>query len=119
MDQRQYPRKVVRLPGSFLGEGSVTKGKVFNVSLGGCGVHSAQSLQVGTFIEADLYLPGADLPVKVNVAVVRWVAGKKFGLEFLQIQDNEKICLQEFVGIPKWVQRLKRFLSGNPNRSTT
>ncbi len=117
MDQRRYPRKVVNLPGSFLGEGSVTKGKVFNLSWAGCAVHSAQSLQVGTFLQADLYLPGDDLPVKVNVAVVRWVAGKQFGLEFLQIQDNEIICLREFVNTPKWVHRLKRALSRNPSRS--
>ena len=119
MDQRRYPRKVVNLPGSFLGEGSVTKGQVFNLSWGGCAVHSAQSLQVGTFLQADLYLPGDDLPVKVNVAVVRWVAGKQFGLEFLQIKDNEMICLREFVNTPKWVHRLKRALSRTPNRSTT
>lgn len=97
MEFRQHPRVKVHLEVSFLGEEVAGKGLVCNISSGGCGVNSSCTVPVGAFVQVTLHLPKSDKPLKVDVAVVRWSAGNAFGLDFLQIGQEEQDRLKRFI----------------------
>lgn len=114
MEQRSYPRIVVYYRGSFRGETGAGHGLVVNMSLAGCAFKSERNLQVGDFLEVDLHLPGEDVPVKVDVAAVRWALDQEFGVEFIQISPEEQKRLRRFVRTPKVLRWVKNVISGGP-----
>lgn len=97
MEFRRHPRVKVHVEISFLGEQVAAKGIVCNISPGGCGVNSSYTVPVGTFLQVTLHLPKSEKPLKVDVAVVRWSAGNAFGLDFLQIGQEEQDRLKRFI----------------------
>ena len=97
MDLREHPRHEVQIPVSFLGDDVAGKGTVSNLSLGGCAVKGDKLLRVGAFLELSVDLPGPEQNLSVDVAVVRWTLGEKFGLDFLQMQPEEQKRLRRFI----------------------
>jgi len=54
-------------------------------------------LRVGAFLELSVNLPAPERNLSVDVAVVRWTLGEKFGLDFLQMQPEEQKRLRRFI----------------------
>ena len=95
MDLRQSPRSAVGMYVSFKGEGIDQKGKLFNLSLSGCGISSPKAPLVGHFVQLRLTL--GDRPVEVEVAVVRWSLDGKFGVEFISVKPEFQAQLRQFM----------------------
>ena len=72
-------------------------GTVLNLSLGGCRVESAASVQVGLVLELRIYAPGLDCPLVIDEAAVRWVRGPTFGLAFIRLGETEDERLRQVV----------------------
>ena len=72
---------------------TVGEGDAFDLSAKGCQIFSEHALEQGAYLGLRLSLPGQADPVRVNVAAVRWVAGQKYGLEFISIaaEDRERL----------------------------
>lgn len=100
MDQRKYPRKKVRLPGSLRGAELFTEGILVDLSRGGCAFRGNSAPQVGDFLEVEIHLSEDESPVKIEVAVVRWTADQEFGLEFLLMPAGEGERLRQY---SRWV----------------
>ena len=89
MNPRKFPRFVVELPVSFIGQYG-GGGIVTNLSLGGCDIDRADvALEVDAMLTLHLYPPSWDAPIQIDAARVPWTMGSKFGLEFLSIEENE------------------------------
>lgn len=56
----------------------------------GAKVLSGKGLEPGMQLTLQIHLLPHALPVKVEVAAVRWVNGDEFGLEFVSMQDTER-----------------------------
>ena len=102
MDLRKNPRCAVYLPVSILEDDFnkdclVGRGLVYNLSLSGCRVEGRFPVEKGNFFGASLHIPGQDIPVRVELATVRWTTGRDFGIEFLSLNTGEKERLGHFV----------------------
>ncbi len=92
---REYPRFNVRYRVRLVGEGIVAEGEMYNLSVAGCAVESEMSMQQGDYIELDMYVPGDESPLKVDLAGVRWATRREFGVQFVTISNADRKKLQE------------------------
>ena len=68
-------------------EGEAT---VLDLSTGGCQATSLTEVQVGTTLRLSLFLHDQQWPVRIDGAMVRWVNGNSFGLEFTEIRAAQR-----------------------------
>ena len=94
MEQRRERRVQVQYPISFEGNQGVGKGKLFNISLGGCGIASGVTVQVGTTVTLRVYVPTHKEPIQIGRAGVTWSAGQDFGVVFTDMDPKEQERLQ-------------------------
>ena len=97
MEQRRERRVQVQYPISFEGNQGVGKGKLFNISLGGCGVESGVNVQIGTTVTLRVYVPTHKEPIQIGRAGVTWSAGQDFGVEFMDMDPKEQERLQQLL----------------------
>jgi hypothetical protein len=87
MDLRDHPRFEVNVPLTFFGDQNNGKGAITNLSAG----------EIGAFLELNVDLTAPHQQLIVEVAVVRWSIGTKFGLDFLQLDSEQEKRLRRFI----------------------
>ena len=97
MERRTCPRFPVQISLDFLGEDTRGVGLASTLSTEGCTVEGSLMVQAGWNLELRLLLPDQVLPTKVILAAVRWSEGRRFGVQFLQMGDEEQERLRRFV----------------------
>ena len=95
--EREPPRFPVQCPIKFSGDLVDEEGTLVNLSKDGGAVATNQQVSKGSYMFLRLHLPDRAPPMKVELAVVRWVIGDVFGLEFIRIQPEEQRRLHKFV----------------------
>lgn len=78
--------------GDFEGEASV-----LDVSTNGCRVESSVEVQIGATLKLSLFLDDFKWPLRVDQAIVRWIDGKQFGLEFTSIRLAQRERLRSLI----------------------
>ncbi len=68
-----------------------------NISKLGCAVQSDQQVEEGAHLNLFLRLPVGAVLMKIELAVVRWVRGGLFGVEFVRIHPTEQERLHELI----------------------
>jgi len=68
-------------------EGEAT---VLDLSTNGCRATSLTKVQAGMVFRLSLFLLDQQWPLRIDEALVRWVNGKKFGLEFTGIRPAQR-----------------------------
>ena len=63
---------------------------LLDLSTGGCQATSLTEVQVGTTLRLSLFLHDQEWPLRIDEALVRWVKGAKFGLEFTGIRSAQR-----------------------------
>lgn len=107
---RRHTRYNVFLTASLLkddwaDEQVLGEGDAFDLSTAGCQVVSRIRLDPGAHVGLRLALPGQEVTVRIEMAVVRWVEGDKCGLEFLGMTASERKQLDQFVAYLKSVAK--------------
>lgn len=59
---------------------------LLDVSTSGCRLSSCVVLQAGMVLKLSLFLPDYRWPLRVDQAIVRWVDGQEYGLEFIHLR---------------------------------
>ena len=65
-------------------------GYVSNLSESGCTVEGHFPVQRNTDVALSIYLGEANQPFLVQLALVRWVKGQLFGVEFVSMQQDQR-----------------------------
>jgi hypothetical protein len=68
-------------------EGEAT---VLDLSTNGCQATSLVHVQVGMILRLSLFLHDQKWPLRIDEALVRWVKGENFGLEFTGIRPAQR-----------------------------
>jgi PilZ domain len=68
-------------------EGEAT---ILDLSTNGCQATSLTEVQVGATLRLSLFLPDQKWPLRIDKALVRWVRGQNFGLEFTGIRSAQR-----------------------------
>lgn len=75
-------------------EGEAT---VLDVSTNGCSAESSVEVKVGMLLKLSLFLPDFKWPLRVDQAIVRWIDGKQFGLEFISIRLAQRERMRNLI----------------------
>ena len=68
-------------------EGEAT---ILDISTNGCRATSLIEVKVGSLLKLSLFLQDQQWPLRIDQAVVRWVDGQLFGLEFVSIRPAQR-----------------------------
>lgn len=97
MEGRKHIRFAVQLPVSISGDQLSGKGTILNVSSEGCAITSEAVTGIGVYMQLAMQLREREVPVQIDLAAVRWVSAKRFGVEFIKIRPEERERLTAFV----------------------
>ena len=75
-------------------EGEAT---ILDISTNGCKATSLTEVKVGLILKVSLFLQDQQWPLRIDQAVVRWVDGQCFGLEFIGIRPAQRERLRSMV----------------------
>lgn len=95
--ERKTPRFHTQVRIFFTAGASEGEGVVLDMSKGGCRVQCETDIAPGAEIEAQIYFPDYEWPLKIQRAVVRWTNGDVFGVEFLDMLPAQKSRLRAMV----------------------
>ncbi len=95
MEQRQEQRYPVRCSIAYSGDLIDGDGTVVNLSPSGCGVRPTKSVRAGSYLHLFLYLGAEEVPLKIELAVVRWAQASLLGLEFIRISSWQRLRLKQ------------------------
>lgn len=93
-DRRAQPRFTTQFRSTFTGPQQEGQGRTLDLSMSGCKIESGAAVTQGLVFECRLHVPGFDWPLRIDEAVVRWVAGDAFGLEFTRLRPEEQAKLK-------------------------
>ncbi|TKB59486.1 MAG: PilZ domain-containing protein [Nitrospira sp.] len=71
--------------------------KILDISTNGCSAESSIDVTVGMLLKLSLFLPDFKWPLRVDQAIVRWIDGKQFGLEFTSIRLAQRERLRGLI----------------------
>jgi hypothetical protein len=99
MERRETLRLKVQFKSLFAAPRMVEgEGTVVDLSHAGCRIATLVQVPRGTNLEVRLMLPD-DLPtLTVESCIVRWSRGHEFGVQFLELREEECARLSRFVG---------------------
>ncbi len=83
----------VEFEGGASGHEVSGEGHSTDLNVTGCSVESTQSLSPGIYLTLRIYLSDSSQPVNVTLARVRWVKDSLFGVEFIQVPQNDQLRL--------------------------
>lgn len=63
---------------------------ILDLSTNGCQATSLAEMQVGMVLHLSLFLQDQEWPVRIEEALVRWVKGEYFGLEFTKMMPAQR-----------------------------
>ena len=89
-ERRRYPPAPFHCPIGVTGDLVDGKGTVLTISLLGCIIACATTIQEGAYVNLWFHLPQDEMPMKVELAVVRWANDGKMGVEFIRMHPHEQ-----------------------------
>lgn len=98
-DPRSYTRIPVRVSGCFAyGSGGWIDGMIVDLSAGGCRIETRARIQPPSYLQLILTASDEDLPISIDLAVVRWVKEGQIGVRFLSLQAEQQKRLRGLLG---------------------
>ena len=110
MKPRYSDRIAVKCPIVFTLGSMVGEGEVQDITNPGCMIHSPAHVSKGEYLQLKMYLPEVKTPLAIEMGVVRWTDGPRFGVEFIKMSGADRALLTQFISRhqgPPW-RRLTR-----------
>ena len=73
------------------------EGTVLDISTTGCRASSSVAVPIGRHLKLSLFLSDHKWALRVDAAVVRWINGQEFGVEFTGIRPAQRERLRALV----------------------
>jgi PilZ domain len=97
MESRKHTRHLVEYVGSFSGERINAPGIIVDLSSAGCRARSAAEFNHGEYLKVLIDIPRYENPLHIPLAVVRWSRAQEFGMEFIQMEQDDHRRLREVI----------------------
>jgi PilZ domain len=98
-ESRKVLRFAVQLPCTFGDNDKKEEGTVLNLSAQGCAMTTERIPALSTYLSLQIDLINGAAPVDIELAGVRWISGRRCGLEFIRISPEMLDRLCAFVGL--------------------
>ena len=79
---RKHQRLKKLVPVRYLRDGIVGEGMIEDLSLTGSYMTGNASVSVGMALALQMFVPGDSEPLLIDRAIVKWVKGSEFGVDF-------------------------------------
>lgn len=86
--RRMYRRLMTNYPSCYLQSHSFSPSVVRDISLNGLRITSQTNLSPNTMVMVRLWLPDQQGHLDIDQAVVRWVRGQEFGVQFVILSSE-------------------------------
>ncbi len=96
-DRRQYKRLPTSCWATLVTDLLTPKEMILDISMGGCTVRMESPLPMGTFLGIQLQSSDEDPAISVGTAMVRTVRRNSVGIQFLELDRDEKARLSRFI----------------------
>ncbi len=96
-ERRRHPRFPLRRPIEFSGDLVQGEGTAVDISKLGSKVECDLLLKQGTYLDLRIHLEGEEVPLKIELAVVRWSMQGVFGTEFMSIHHEQQERLDQLI----------------------
>jgi hypothetical protein len=94
----RYKARIPLLSSVAFSNGCVTGlGIVLDLTAPGCMIESTIAVTKGEYLQLKIFLPGFESCLSVKLAAVRWSKGKRFGTEFIKMDQSERLMLDRFM----------------------
>jgi hypothetical protein len=113
---RSYRRFPVQCVVDYMSSDCAGKGVVRNLSRSGWRVESHHVVSPGTMLTLAVWLPGDNVPVKVEKAIVRWVKAQAFGIRIIEMQPADAARLRRFLTLLLHLPPTCELIHHRPNR---
>jgi hypothetical protein len=90
-------RKGIQGSACIAAEGLLGNGRVLDLSVPGCLVETGLHLKAGQPLRLRITY-GAGKPLSISLAVVRWLNGRRAGIEFIRMSEEDQVRLRWYVG---------------------
>lgn len=97
MEDRQGRRVGAQFEVGLLGDLVDGKGRLVDVSTGGCRLRSSESVRPNSRLHVFLRSPHAEVRIKIELAAIRWADGQEFGLECIRVHPEQQKRLGHLV----------------------
>jgi hypothetical protein len=97
MEARQFPRVPLASTAYLESDRDSGEGALLDLSRTGARLSSVYPVQPRDYLSLSFSLPLQVPLLEVMLAAVRWVQGRNFGVEFIQITESEKSRLKDFL----------------------
>ena len=118
-ETKPYHRGLYRLPLTYPAMYCVTstvgEGQVTNLSAMGCAIETDEPLVMSQHMALRLLLPDKSDSLPIDAAEVKWVAGTRAGVEFIQVEREANLRLHSFV----WDRMIERIQLLQQQRATS
>lgn len=82
----------------FFGENEFEgEAQVLDISTNGCQASSQVTVEVGMQLRLSIFLGDQKWPLRIEQALVRWVRGQNFGLEFVGVRPAQRERLRGMI----------------------
>ena len=108
MEHRQLQRLSVRSPVALVWDLIDGGGQVIDLTTGGCRIRHDGFLKNSTYLRLILHPPHEVFPIKVELAIVRWVTEHEVGVEFIRVHAAHKKRLGQWLKVLDLGQGLDR-----------
>lgn len=86
--RRMYRRVSADYPGCYLTGQVLRQAVIRDISLNGVRIQSLSDPPLNLLVMLRLWLPGQQESLDVDQAIVRWVRGKEFGVQFVSLSNE-------------------------------
>lgn len=93
---RRRFRYEIRCPIRYCINGEIREGIVVDMTREGWRLKGQEALDPGMILSLDVTLPGADSPLSIARAVVRWVEGRECGVKLERMEPEPAAQLSQF-----------------------
>ena len=97
MERRRHRRVRAQIKSLLEGNAQAAEGQAVDLSLGGAKIQCPLAIKPGKQVTIKLVIPGADTPIYIEHAEVRWVRDRTFGLKFLEIKRSQLDELEQVI----------------------
>ena len=99
LDQRRHARLGTEYLALFSGEKIRAQGQgvVLDLSVAGCRIRSPVEFTTGEYFGVVIAVSGYVIPLDVPLAVVRWSKGQECGMEFIQMEPDDRRRLRQLI----------------------
>jgi hypothetical protein len=97
MKPRYKERIRLKIPVIFTMGSQVGEGRVLDITIPGCLIESPVTVQKAQSLQLKMCLPGLRTPFTVTLGVIRWTNGKQFGVEFIKMDESQRLLLNSFM----------------------